>query len=229
MPRTGRPVTAIRLEKQCPTCAIKFKTPWFEDKKFCSKKCSSFLKHKECFCVVCGKRAQNHGKKKYCSQECYHKSKLGVPVNTKHGLHNTTEYKIWRGIKKRCRLASNKEYQKYYGSRGIDICNEWFNSFEQFYKDMGPRPSPQHSIDRIDNNGNYEPGNCRWATRQEQGSNKRDNRKVVVGNKEWPSLISFAREMNMTKTEYMRASKRFELGWSDEEALGEWNLYGRVI
>jgi predicted nucleic acid-binding Zn ribbon protein len=229
MTRTGRPIKTPRINKVCPTCTVTFATALYEDKKFCSKKCSAFLKHANKKCVVCGKPALNHGKKKYCSQKCYNTTKPGRPGKPTHGLHGSKEYGIWRGIKKRCRLKSNKEYQKYYGSRGIQVCDRWFNSFESFYADMGPIPSPDHSIDRIDNNGNYEPGNCRWATRHEQGSNKRDNRRVVIGHKEWPSLISFAREMKMTKTEYMRASKRFELGWSDEKALGEWNLYGRVV
>jgi hypothetical protein len=78
---------------------------------------------------------------------------------------------IWNGIKQRCRNPNCNAYPRY-GARGIDVCDRWFLSFEAFATDMGPRPTPKHSIDRIDNDGHYEPGNCRWATHAEQRANQ---------------------------------------------------------
>jgi hypothetical protein len=93
-----------------------------------------------------------------------------------HGMHGTTEYKIWDLMLYRCRNPRNRAW-KNYGGRGIAVCERW-HKFENFYADMGPRPSLDHSLDRIDNDGNYEPSNCRWATELMQKNNRRDN--VVI-------------------------------------------------
>ena len=85
----------------------------------------------------------------------------------------TKEYKTWTSIKQRCYNPKHIGY-KNYGGRGIQVCDRWLNSFENFFADMGKAPSSKHSIDRFPNNdGNYEPSNCRWATAKEQNNNTR--------------------------------------------------------
>lgn len=88
-----------------------------------------------------------------------------------HGMRYTPEYRTWNMMTQRCRNPKNHAW-KHYGGRGVTVCDEWASSFEAFYRDMGPRP-PGTSIDRIDVNGNYEPGNCRWADAATQAKNQR--------------------------------------------------------
>jgi hypothetical protein len=91
-----------------------------------------------------------------------------------HGKRRSKEYAAWDHMKQRCNNPSNHNF-KNYGARGIKVCDSWTNSFEQFIADMGPAPSDNHSLDRIDNNGNYEPGNCKWSTFKEQQENRTNN------------------------------------------------------
>ena len=84
----------------------------------------------------------------------------------------TTEYRCWASIIHRCTNSNATAYPKY-GARGIKVCKQWRDSFEAFFADMGRKPSSKHSIDRINNDGDYEPGNCRWATSSQQALNKR--------------------------------------------------------
>lgn len=94
-------------------------------------------------------------------------------LKTNHSMSRTPEYKAWISMRYRCFSISSHAWCDY-GGRGITVCERWLN-FENFYVDMGPRPSPDHSLDRIDNDGNYEPDNCRWSTSEEQNSNRRPN------------------------------------------------------
>jgi len=99
--------------------------------------------------------------------------------NYKHGQnikgHTTPEYRAWAEMIKRCRGKNIRAIKDYY-SRGITVCDRWLNSFENFFEDMGERPSFEYSLDRYPNNdGNYEPTNCRWATIEQQSRNKRNN------------------------------------------------------
>jgi len=104
---------------------------------------------------------------------------LAVELSTKHGCNcaggPTSEYMAWISAKKRCYSPGNPSY-KHYGQRGIRMCSEWVESFEIFLRDMGSKPHPDYSLDRIDPNGNYEPDNCRWTSSSIQARNKRNTR-----------------------------------------------------
>lgn len=99
--------------------------------------------------------------------------RVGVPT---HGMARSVEYRTWWRMKTRCENPNSTSY-KNYGGRGIRVCDRW-QSFENFYADLGDRPSPKHSLDRYpDNDGDYKPGNCRWATKSEQFENRRPYKK----------------------------------------------------
>jgi hypothetical protein len=98
----------------------------------------------------------------------------------KHGSHANREYSCWIGMRERC-LNPKHHAWKYYGGAGIKVCAEWAGSFEAFLRDVGPRPSMRHTLDRIDGTKGYGPGNIRWATRREQALNRRTTRMVTIG------------------------------------------------
>lgn len=130
-----------------------------------------------------------------------------------HEGKQTRTYRIWSGMKSRCTNPKMRIY-KYYGGRGIKVCDRW-QSFANFLSDMGECPSSAHSIDRKDGNGHYEPGNCRWATTKEQHRNRSNNRRVTAFGQtltivEWAELKGFD-----PKTLQMR----FQRGWGAERAL----------
>ncbi len=137
-----------------------------------------------------------------------------VERNTTHGNSDSPEYETWQHMKRRCLDESCKDY-KNYGARGITVCDRWLNSFQAFFEDMGKRPSPKHSIERVDNSKGYEPGNCVWATKEEQMRNTRRTVFLTSEGKtlhlaEWCRLRGLKREM---------VAARLDRGWSHEDAL----------
>jgi len=133
----------------------------------------------DCVCICGGvnsviSAALNSGKTTSCG--CIYRESRPF-TNRKHGeSRKTTEYKTWAHIQDRCYNPNNKKYYRY-GLRGIIVCERWLgeNGYENFLSDMGRKPTSKHSLDRIDNNGNYEPSNCRWATSEQQSRNRSNN------------------------------------------------------
>lgn len=138
--------------------------------------------------------------------------------NLKHGwashLNPTVEYATWSRMKTRCYNPKSDRYYRY-GARGIKMCRRWKFSFENFLHDMGRRPFGLTSLDRIDNDGNYEPGNCRWATQRTQGNNTNSNVRITFDSKhltisQWSELIGIKPGT---------LGKRIRDGWDAEKAL----------
>lgn len=128
----------------------------------------------ECLCD-CGKRKliqRTHITGGGCQSCGCMRGVLAAEKNSTHLLSKTKEYSAWQSMKTRC-YNEKTDYYQYWGGRGIRVCDRWLNSFENFLEDMGERPSAEYSLDRIDVNGHYEPGNCRWATDLQQRHNQR--------------------------------------------------------
>lgn len=130
--------------------------------------------------------------------------------NLQHGMSYTYMYRAWTRMKVRCGNKGNLLY----GGRGITVCERWINSFENFFADMGVAPAGT-SLDRINNNGNYEPGNCRWATPSQQLRNRRVSKFVTWQGQRY-NLADWAELVGVS---YMAANNRVRLGWPLEKII----------
>lgn len=171
-----------------------------------------------CQCV-CGNRIEvwlgDLRRKHTLSCGCLQRERASQSAKT-HGKAKTREYKIWLGMRNRCQNPKSPAF-KYYGGRGIVICERWNgdNGFENFLEDMGLPPNPLHTLDRIDSNGNYEPSNCRWADRATQSANRTSNHYITF-NGEIKTMSDWARSVNL---EIGTLKQRLKNGWSIEAAL----------
>jgi len=130
------------------------------------------------------------------------------------GGWNGPEHRAWIAMVKRCTKPNDAAYE-HYGGRGIAVCARWLESYEAFWDDMGRRPSPDHSLDRIDVNGNYEPSNCRWATRRQQAQN---TRRTVWANVNG-ELVCLKEACRRVGVPYKTALWRRHRGWAPDRWL----------
>lgn len=145
------------------------------------------------------------------------RSEMWTETITTHGKSNTATYKVWCGIRKRCFNPADQAFDNY-GGRGITLCARW-QTFENFLADMGERPFKAAQIDRQDNNGNYEPGNCKWSTASEQARNRRNNIMITI-NGETKCLLDWV--LHYGVVDYATASARIrQLKWEPKRAVTE--------
>lgn len=176
-----------------------------------------FARRWECLCD-CGTVKAVHessiktGGTKSCG--CWFRETRGS-LNLSHGHSKTAIYMTWTSMKMRCLNPRVRSWVDY-GGRGITVCERWVNSFENFLADMGEKPDANSQIDRIDNNGNYEPANCRWVSPAKNGRNKRNN-KMLTFNGKTQSQSEWGEEMGI---DYHTISDRMtKRGWDTERAL----------
>jgi hypothetical protein len=156
------------------------------------------------------------GKSKSCG--CWNlevRRAVVVLRNTTHGGSKTPEYRTWRSINDRCHNPNDTCYEAY-GARGIAVCDRWRESFANFIADMGQKPTPKHTIDRIDGTKGYSPDNCRWATMLEQQNNRLNNHFIEAFGKRRP-IMEWSRMTGIGRATIWNRIVR--LGWSPEQAL----------
>lgn len=131
-------------------------------------------------------------------------------------LPSIPEYGIWQAMKRRCDTPSVNRYERY-GGRGICVCDRWLNDFWTFYHDMGPRPSSDYSLERINNDGDYEPGNCVWATRKEQANNRSSNHLVEYEGE----MLTISQLSDKTNIKQGTLWYRINAGYTGQELVKE--------
>jgi hypothetical protein len=131
-----------------------------------------------------------------------------------HGMTSSREYNSWHAMKLRCTNPHDHNYPQY-GGRGITVSSRWIDSFETFFSDLGPRPVGT-TIDRIDPDGNYEPGNVRWASIETQNRNKRSNQHLTDSNGVTKLAADWARDLGISQT---TINNRIARGWSEADAV----------
>lgn len=139
---------------------------------------------------------------------------VGEKAALKHGLSASLTYTSWRLMKQRCLDKNNPLYPDY-GGRGIRIHRPWISSFEQFLADVGPRPGPGYTLERKENDGNYEPGNVVWATRKQQARNRRSSRRLTA-NGVTLTLVEWCEKLGCNRSSITR---RLARGMSEQDAL----------
>lgn len=163
--------------------------------------------------LISGKSLRN-GHAQSCG--CYNRDLTAIR-NARHGYaargSKLPEHNVWCRMRQRCANPKCSDFPLY-GGRGIKVCERW-DSFDAFISDMGMRPSRKHSIDRIDVNGNYEPGNCQWSTVEAQANNKRNTRHLTL-NGETKRLRDWAMALGIKRS---TLQDRLSMGWSDERTL----------
>lgn len=168
------------------------------------------------FTAVCECRCGTIKRIKRCLVANGHDKSCGcMRRNVKHRMASSKAYRAWSNMKDRCENPQSQNFARY-GGRGIKVCPRWSASFEAFLKDMGQPPDGSRSIDRFpDNNGNYEPGNCRWATAREQANNRR-NSILRTHQGRTLSAAEWARELGLPRSGF---TQRLRRGWSIEKAI----------
>jgi hypothetical protein len=132
----------------------------------------------------------------------------------RHGMNKSPEHSVWVGMKQRCYNPKRKDY-RWYGAVGVTVCQEWRDSFIAFYEHVGPKPSPKHTIDRIDVFRGYEPGNVRWVLQAQQVENTTVSRLITINGKT-QTVSAWEREMGLSKGQ---VKAREGYGWTTEEAI----------
>lgn len=180
----------------------------------------------QCSCGKIKERVQYgglvSGRSKSCG--CYRSELLTLPAGTARSQKNNPTYRSWVNMKTRC-FNLNHPSSKYYGQRGISVCPEWLTDYDRFLADMGKRPSPQHTLERIDSDGNYSKDNCCWAKRLAQSNNRRSSY-AIPWKGQILTLIQICRKENV---DYHTLRNRVAAGNPLEESVADLQAKGHTF